>query len=273
MKIVFTFLLLMLSFFSEAQNSIITKYYDSTWQPSSQDKATFYIHLIKKEASYAYTAYWISSNKLSEIGTYVDTLFSKKIGLFISYYKNGRLQDSTYYNNLGKKSFHYAYYESGKIRDSSILDIDGNYYSSGYYENGQIFCRVTKDKNLKITKSEGYDSTGKIIPEFIYERDAEFKGGIEKWKKYLINHVNMADFSMYSKKHEDLIKQVIIKFIIDKQGNVSDVEVDVSSGIDDVDQDALRVIKESPKWNPAIQYNNPVNSYRRQPITYELSRK
>lgn len=32
---------------------------------------------------------------------------------------------------------------------------------------------------------------------------------------------------------------------------------------------AVRIIKNSPKWNPASQYGRKVNAYRIQPVTIE----
>jgi hypothetical protein len=38
-----------------------------------------------------------------------------------------------------------------------------------------------------------------------------------------------------------------------------------------VDNDALRVIADSPTWKNAIQFNQPVKAYRLQPFTYILT--
>ena len=64
--------------------------------------------------------------------------------------------------------------------------------------------------------------------------------------------------------------QVQIEFIVDENGSVSKAKIFKSSGIKEIDQDALRVISESPEWNSAIMYNNPVKAYRVQPFTYSI---
>lgn len=36
----------------------------------------------------------------------------------------------------------------------------------------------------------------------------------------------------------------------------------------ELDAIATRIIRQSPKWEPAIQYNRKVKAYRLQPITF-----
>ncbi len=63
---------------------------------------------------------------------------------------------------------------------------------------------------------------------------------------------------------------VIIQFIVDVAGNVSDVKALTSVGFG-MEQEAVRVIKKSGKWNPAIQNGREVKAYRKQPITFQVT--
>ncbi len=63
---------------------------------------------------------------------------------------------------------------------------------------------------------------------------------------------------------------VIIQFIVDVAGNVSDVKALTSVGFG-MEQEAMRVIKKSGKWNPAIQNGREVKAYRKQPITFQVT--
>ena len=58
--------------------------------------------------------------------------------------------------------------------------------------------------------------------------------------------------------------------MVDKSGYVVQPKVFQSSGNKALDADAVRTILASPQWIPAIQFNEPVNAYRRQPVTYVL---
>ncbi len=63
---------------------------------------------------------------------------------------------------------------------------------------------------------------------------------------------------------------VIIQFIVDVAGSVSDVKALTSVGFG-MEQEAVRVIKKSGKWNPAIQNGREVKAYRKQPITFQVT--
>ena len=63
---------------------------------------------------------------------------------------------------------------------------------------------------------------------------------------------------------------VIVQFIVDKAGNVSDVKALTNHGYG-MEDEAVRVIKKAPKWNPAVQNGRQVKAYRKQPITFVIS--
>lgn len=65
---------------------------------------------------------------------------------------------------------------------------------------------------------------------------------------------------------------VVIQFIVDDQGKVSDIEAisgPVSGGLR---EEAIRVIKRSGKWESAIWNGYKVTSYKKQPLIFRLSR-
>lgn len=61
--------------------------------------------------------------------------------------------------------------------------------------------------------------------------------------------------------------QVIAQFVVDPQGNVSDAKVIKDPGYG-MGTEAIRVIKTSGKWQPAMMNGKPVKAYRKQPITF-----
>jgi protein TonB len=62
--------------------------------------------------------------------------------------------------------------------------------------------------------------------------------------------------------------QVVVRFIVDKEGAVSDVEA--VSGPNELRDAAVAVIKRSGKWNPAVQNGRKVKSYKSQPVNFKL---
>jgi protein TonB len=91
------------------------------------------------------------------------------------------------------------------------------------------------------------------------EIESYYPGGVESWKRFLLKNFRVPD---------EVSGTVIVKFIVDKEGNVSDVEA--ISGPDELKAEAVRVIKKSGKWTPAIQNGRKVNSYKKQPIIVRL---
>jgi TonB family protein len=63
---------------------------------------------------------------------------------------------------------------------------------------------------------------------------------------------------------------VIVKFIIEKDGSVTNIEAE--SGPKALREDAISLIKKTSKWSPAIDKGKIVRSAQRQPIVYRLER-
>lgn len=63
--------------------------------------------------------------------------------------------------------------------------------------------------------------------------------------------------------------RVFIKFIVEKDGSISNVEVNRSVN-PDLDNEAIQVIKSMPKWNPAKQNGTEVRAYYYVPVTFRL---
>lgn len=87
------------------------------------------------------------------------------------------------------------------------------------------------------------------------EVQASFPGGKEAWAKFLQKNLKYPKLA----KRSGIEGKVLISFVVDKNGNTSDIEVlrGIGGGCDD---EAVRVIKMAPKWNPGLQRGNPVKS-------------
>jgi len=121
--------------------------------------------------------------------------------------------------------------------------------------------------NKKEAVTEAYDEEGNKIKNYIVTRDAEPKGGQKGWEAYLRKNMGK-ELDMKDEKNNNANVQV--QFIVDENGSVIKSKILKSSGIKEIDRDALRVISESPEWSPAIAFNNPIKVIRIQSITYNL---
>lgn len=100
------------------------------------------------------------------------------------------------------------------------------------------------------------------------EVEAAFPGGASAWAKYVQRSLN-ANVPIDNEAPSGSY-QVVVQFIVDKEGNVSDVKALTNHGYG-MEEEAVRVIKRGPKWTPAIQNGRNVRAYRKQPITFIVS--
>lgn len=96
------------------------------------------------------------------------------------------------------------------------------------------------------------------------EIESTYPGGAAAWQRYLIKTLR------YPQEAQDNEIQgtVVVQFIVDKSGTVSDVEA--ISGPQVLRDEAVRVIQKSGKWSPAVQNGRQVKSYKKQPIGFRL---
>ena len=99
--------------------------------------------------------------------------------------------------------------------------------------------------------------------------EASFKGGLTAWAKFL--QENLKPNVPIKKGALPGTYVVIIKFVVDKNGKVRDIEAETNNGYG-TEVEAIRVIRKSPDWKPALQNGKPVNAYRRQPIVFQVDK-
>lgn len=101
------------------------------------------------------------------------------------------------------------------------------------------------------------------------EIESSYPGGMGAWMRYLNK-----TFRYPKEAQDDIIEgTVVVQFIVDLEGNVSDVEAISGPSTGGLRDEAIRVIKKSGKWEPAIQNGRKVKSYKKQPITFKLERE
>ena len=64
---------------------------------------------------------------------------------------------------------------------------------------------------------------------------------------------------------------VIVQFVVNKEGDVTDIKPLTRFGFG-MEEEVIRLLKNSPKWIPAIQFGRNVRAYRKQPVTFIVSK-
>ena len=101
------------------------------------------------------------------------------------------------------------------------------------------------------------------------EIEPSFPGGAAKWRQYLEKNLDAS--VPVKKKAPDGVYTTVIQFIVDKEGKISDVKA-LTNHRYGMEEEAIRVIKKGPKWEPAIQNGRVVTAYRKQPITFVIGK-
>ena len=131
----------------------------------------------------------------------------------------------------------------------------------------QIVQAPVEDKGTQVVEvPKTNDDENKVFNKV--EVEASFPGGESAWRRYLQNNLD-ANTPVDNGAPEGTY-QVIVRFIVSKDGSISDVVAETSFG-HGMESEAVKIIKKGPKWTPALQNGRNVNAYRRQPITFVVA--
>ncbi|HVV55611.1 MAG TPA: TonB family protein [Mucilaginibacter sp.] len=97
------------------------------------------------------------------------------------------------------------------------------------------------------------------------EKEPEFAGGIEKFYAYLQKNMHYPAIA----RENNVQGKVYVTFVVEKDGSLTDIKVlrGIGSGCD---EEAVRVLKNSPKWTPGIQNGRSVRVQYTMPISFIL---
>ena len=94
---------------------------------------------------------------------------------------------------------------------------------------------------------------------------ASFPGGDEKWFKFLSKNIHFLNNT--SMKAPSGNYKVFIQFTITTAGDVTEIKALSQNGFG-MEEEAIRVIKSSPKWTPAVMQGKAVPFVQRVPINF-----
>lgn len=252
--------------------------------------------------------YWYYPNgKYKGKGRYYN---GKKQGAWRHYYENGQLKDSAYFRNDMPCKFAYKWRENGKIAMKGIYDDSGKgtgtetyYYEDSIIDSyGKFASGYKKDSTWsyfyasgKIASKEYYlngkmqmidyynlqgllDSSVNVINrpsdtdkinngELVYAYTM-----IQPRPAYNVNEYISKSLVYPDKARKDNVQgRINIQFIIDENGDITDVKPYRHQELGtDLENEAMRVIKGMPKWNPGRLHNRPVKVYFVLPVSFRL---
>lgn len=225
------------------------------------------------------------------ISNYVNGLIS---GLQYQYYPNGKLYIVNEFPVRGKRKMEIPYTPLVMECYDSIgtkLISEGNGYFIGYdeeFKNIEWKGKITNGErdstwtgsNLiaKVSFIENYNN-GKLLNG--YETDLQegvsvsytnpmeippqCRGGIRTFYKYIYENLKYPKTAIENKTFGKLL----ITFIVERDGSITNAVVLRGVG-DGIDEEGLRIIKNSPKWFPGFQNGHAVRTSFTIPIDFSF---
>lgn len=136
-------------------------------------------------------------------------------------------------------------------------------------EGGDDVDNLKTVKEQVVVVEEAPKPVEKPQPEKIFEaveQPAEFPGGQAALMKWLSSNIRYPE----NAQQNGVQGRVIVKFVVEKDGSISNAQV--VKGVDkDLDQEALRVVKRMPKWQPGKNNGQAVRAYFTLPVSFKLA--
>jgi len=152
-----------------------------------------------------------------------------------------------------------------KIQQPEIIEVP---------DEEEIEEEIEVDLDIEITEDEAIEE---IITEeapeeedvdqvfTIVEQHAEFKGGMKKFLEYVGKKMKYPNVA----RRIGVEGKVFVQFVVERDGSITDVQAIRGIGAG-CDEEAMKVIRESPKWNPGKQRGRAVRVRVVIPITFRL---
>lgn len=127
-----------------------------------------------------------------------------------------------------------------------------------YSEDQAEFVEITNDVPIAVEETE--KDVFKVV-----EQQPEFPGGWQELGKYLQKNLKYPK----SCKKEGIEGRVIVQFVVNKDGSISDASI-VKSVDPRLDAEALRIVNAMPNWTPGKQKGEQVRVRFTFPVNFRL---
>ncbi|WP_425392871.1 TonB family protein [Ekhidna sp.] len=132
-------------------------------------------------------------------------------------------------------------------------------------DHKSVVMIVSQDSELfnKAVEVQEADYENEVFT--IVEESASFPGGIDAFNQYLRENLKYPQVAQDNKKEG----RVFVQFIVEKDGSLTDVHIVKGIG-GACDKEAVRVLMNSPKWNPGKQRGKKIRQKMIQNILFKL---
>lgn len=150
------------------------------------------------------------------------------------------------------------------------LGLDNKYLANYVYvfKKGDNDIYSKKEQNEKESKSkeeQNESESNKIFNGDDVDQQPSFPGGTNALNTFIVSNLKYPVFA----QEKGIQGRVVVKFIVEKDGSISNVEVDRSVN-PVLDNEAMRVVKAMPKWIPGQLNGKAVKVECSHPFVFQL---
>jgi TonB family protein len=228
-----------------------------------------------------------TNGRIKDSGRYEGKL---KMGTFKTWHENGHVNSIRHFKNDLPVDTGKAFDPEGRLILLSVTNHEGNGMETSYYPGGSIkqtgslmsgkkegTWTIHREDGTKMMQVEfikdsvtlthcfGMDGKSPAEGNCVYEKSANFPGGLAGWRNFLTTKLVYPRIAI----QKEIQGTVMVGFIVEKDGSLADLKI-LSSPHESLSKEALRLMTQSPTWEPAIQLNKEVKSLYRQPIQFRL---
>jgi protein TonB len=103
-------------------------------------------------------------------------------------------------------------------------------------------------------------------PDPFFEPWPQYPGGVNNLYQYFTAHFKYPSAA----RKKNIQGRVLLSFIVEEDGSITNAKVE--RGVtDELDNEALRLMSRSPKWNPGVLNGKPVRVLRTLPVNFVLA--
>ena len=294
MKVPFLFLFFIaacsLKSFASPADTVRT-YFDKQWKETIAENAGYFRKAWKEQNLWQVRDYFISG-QLQMSGAFSDDSLNIHEGSFVYYYGNGKLSKTAFYIHGKAEGTIKNWYELGNLSDTFYYK-NGEAQGAGrrWFENGHLAESTNYKDGMLHGPQVWYFKNGQRSEEGIYERDSAIT--VKLWTEdgtpdpEGIPNIVMPAFSTAdgkalagflgselrypeNQRRKGQEGRTKVQFVVAEDGSIRETTVVESSGVKELDAEALRVIRAMPKWRPGRNHNRPVKIWFTLPVTFKL---
>jgi len=161
---------------------------------------------------------------------------------------------------------------SAQVKYEMIIDKTGKIVSLREAEIKNVTIQkrqpdslMANENVITVPESASNTSDNKLYDFSLVDVVPEFVGGQKEFVKYVSSAIKYPPIA----RQNNIQGKVYLSFIVEKDGQINDVKVKQGIG-GGCDEEALRILRNSPKWKPGLIKDVPVRTFYLLPITFQL---